>query len=317
MGSTGGGGSGSNTVTEKLLPDYAKHYVIKYMKRAKTLADPNNYEYDAEYNGDTYAEQHAYETEGITALSDRARNGSTIVAKGIDVLESIFDGTVLTENSTLDDLYEKESEALTQEFTEEILPDIDNEAVALLMVGSSGHQIQQAKASERVLKALLGVGRDIYHNDYETARDMQNNVLDDGIVYGHESIRDNELLRQAGLYQREYKQGKKTDKFNKWKAEQDIIIKKLEILGNAIRAVIGAQVTKTEPFYRVSPISQIAGLALAGAGMMASIYGKSPSSTRYANTGGASTPMQGTTEQSRLPVLEMKESLVTNYNPEQ
>mgnify|MGYP001558582277 CR=1 FL=1 len=278
------GGSGANTITEKFLPDFAEGSVKIYVKRAWNMADPDsgNYSLSTLDSLDTYAEWNANEQDGIDALATRADNGSSIVQKGIDLLEDIFDGSKLNANTKLDDAYTKKADILKQQLTEEILPNLESEVLSIGMLGSSGHNILQAKAAEKILTVLIDTSKDIYFDDYEIARDIQENSLGHGIVYGSESARNAELLRQAGLYIREYNQGNLEDAYRRWLANQIHAITKLEILGNAIRATIGSGVTKTEPFYRPKPIAQLAGLAMAGAGLFASFYkGTTPVSNQY------------------------------------
>lgn len=288
----GGSGSGANTVFTNLIPDFAELAVEKYVKKAYQLADPKSdrYNLDNLENQDTYAEQNSNETDGIEALATRATEGSPVVDKAIDLLGDIFEGNKLNANTKSDSAYETNAEIIKQQLTEEILPDLESEALSLGMFGSSGHNIKQAKAAEIVLSKLIDASKGIYFDNYETARDIQENALGHGVVYGSESIRNNELLRQAGLYKREYAQGALEDDYRKWTARQMHEITKLEILGNAIRATVGASVTRTEPFYRPKAISQIAGLALAGAGLFATFYkGTTPTTSQY-NSAGTYTP---------------------------
>ena len=277
-------GSGANTVTTKLLPDFAEGSVKRYVTRAWNMANPktDKYNIDALKALSTYAEWNSDEQEGIEALATRADEGSSIVQKGKDLLEDIFDGAKLNANTKQDDAYTTKADILKQQLTEEILPSYESEALSIGMLGSSGHNVLQAKAAEKALAELTNISKNIYFDDYETARNLQENALGHGIVYGGESIRDAELLRQAGLYIREYNQGDLEDNYRRWLAEQVHAITKLEILGNAIRATVGSSVTKTEPYFVPKPISQLAGMAMAGASLFASFYkGTSPSASPY------------------------------------
>lgn len=304
-------GSGANVITEKSpLPDYSRPYVEKYVNKAFDLANPNEKgSYKIDYKEETYAIWDDNEQDGIANLATRARNGDDKVRpakKGKALVEEIIEGKKLNTNPKLSDLYDKQSDSIIQEFEEETLPAIENEALMLGMFGSSGHHIRQAKEAEKVLTKLINTSENIYYDDYETARDIQENSLGHGIVYGHESTRDWELLRQAGLYEREYEQGKLENTFKIWKAEQEHSVRKLEILGNAIRGLVGSHVTKTEPFYVPSPLSQIAGLALSGAGLVASFYGKtSPNASQYSSS--SNTP-------NAIPSNLTPNSL-SNFNP--
>lgn len=77
------GGSGANTVTTKLLPDFAETSVKRYVTRAWNMANPktDKYNIDALKALSTYAEWNSDEQEGIEALATRADDGSSIVQK--------------------------------------------------------------------------------------------------------------------------------------------------------------------------------------------------------------------------------------------
>ncbi len=296
----GKNGSGATTVVEDPIPDYLKGKVAEYVGEAQMLATPKGSGgvFKEEYSEDTYAEMNDDEKNGIAALATRGKNGSAIVSRGKAILEDIATGGQLNANPKLDDYFSAKAEAIAQEFKEQTLPAIDSEALMLGMFGSSGHQIRQIKAAENAAARLAEASEGAYYDDYENSRGVQENIHGHVMVYGHEGARDAKLLQQAGLYMREYNQGKLDDAFKKWKSDQERVVTKLEILGNAIRAMIGSYASKTEPYYRPGPIGQIAGLALAGGGLFASIYSKtSPNSSQYQQPASQSMalPSSGTT----------------------
>lgn len=275
-------GSGSNNVVvENPIPDWARNEFEKYLNRSERYSRESNtalslYDYTGPIpnENDTYAKRNNDEIDGITALAARARNGSLVVTSGKALVVKNLDGDNLNINTNTDELYDVASETLLQELDEEVLPDLEFEALSLNMFGSSGFAVKQAKVAEKGLKQLLDTGKNIFYGDYKFERDNQQSSLTHAITYGSESIRDAELLRQSGLYDREYEQGILTAAYREWHADQIHLIRKLEVFGNGIRAVVGAQYRKVvEPFYRPSPMTQIAGLAFAGAGIAASFYG--------------------------------------------
>lgn len=277
-----GGGSGSTSVvTENPIPVWAKDEITLYLNRSRSISDPGDktfilYEYTGTIpsENDTYAKRNNDEIDGINALANRARNGSDIVASGKTLIQNNLDSVNLNSDTNNDDIYDVAKEELLQELDEELFPSIEFEALSLNMFGSSGHAIRQAKTSEKALKQLLNKSKEIYYGDYRFERNNQDNNLPQAINYGTESTRDAELLRQAGLYDREYEQGKLTAAYREYHDDQMFLIRRLEVLGNALRAIVGAQYKKVvEPFYRPSSIAQIAGFAMAGAGLAASFYG--------------------------------------------
>lgn len=265
----GGGSGASNSVVEQnLLPAYAQTYVKDYLARSQTLSKTG---YQT-YQGLTYAAQDQNEVDGIAALKTRATNGHPIITKGEQLLRDILDGNKLNINPKLNDSYSKKLETLIQQFEEEELPRLDQKYNLVNGYGSDAHQADQAKLAENLMARLTEVGAQLYYNDYVTERGRQSESLGYTIQYGTQDVINAELLKQVGLYIREYQQGSLEDAYKKWMDEQVAITRRLEYAGNSIRAMVGAQSQTVEPYYRPSTMSQIAGFAFAGAGLATSIY---------------------------------------------
>ncbi|MCR4293620.1 MAG: hypothetical protein NUV76_12175 [Candidatus Kuenenia sp.] len=266
-----GAGSSNQTVTTNLLPDYAQPYVEAYLTKMTELS---NLGY-ATYPGATYAEQNTNELDGITALATRGRNSSPLITKSKTLLQNILDGLKFNINPKIDAAYSKRAENIVKEFEEDTLPRLNQRFNLTNNFASDSHHWAQSKAAEAVMAKLQEFGMDLYFKDYLSERLLQINSLSDAKQYGEQEVTDAEILRSAGVLDREWQQGKLEDTYKKWRDEIERIIKRLEILGNGVRTIVGAQEEETHPFYRPSPISQIAGLALAGAGMFAMVRGMS------------------------------------------
>lgn len=272
----GGGGGGSyNTIEENPLPDWAQDEVAWYLSEANRISgDPSAY---VTYSGITYAPRNINETDGIAALSIRGIDGSPTVIKGTTLLTAISDGDKINANPKTDDSFGKIAEIGIEAFEEEVLPAITIAALQAGRYGGDSFHRLQAKAAKKLMDNFIDVADEHYAESYLNERTIQNQGLPANIAFGNQDIVDAELLHQAGMYEREYQQGVLEDEFRKWLDEQEGSVRRLEILGNAIRAMVGAQVTKTEPYYRPNDWSKIAGIALAGVGMLANFSGKQTS----------------------------------------
>ena len=268
MGSKGSG-SNNQTVTTNLLPDYAQPHVIKYLD-AMTILSNNAY---ATYTGSTYAAQNADEVDGIAALAARGRNGSALVVSGSASIDDILSDLRFNTNTKIDESYTKQAEVFVREFEEETLPTINQIFNLANNYGSMSHAWAQAKASEKVMLKLQEIGMNMYFEDYMKERTFQISNLDNAIIYGEQPVNDADTLRSAGELQREFALGQLEDNYKKWHDEIIKVTKRLELLGNGLRTIVGAQHEETAPFYRPSPFAAIAGLALAGAGAYAAIKG--------------------------------------------
>ena len=280
-GGGGGGGSTDSVAYTNLLPTYIPNiqtWAMSYISQALALSIANF----TAYPNPTYAAQNADETDGITKLATRGSSGHSIESEGETYLQSLISGNYIGANPYLDTLYAKKLEEILQKFTEDTLPNIAD--VYAFAWGGSEHNIEEAKAAERTADALKELGRTIYYDDHVIERRIQDAGLSHVIPYGMRAIRDAEMLRQAGVYAREYTQGHYTDNWKKWNENQILPIRNLDILGNAIKTILGTTRTTTTQYYKPSAFQEIAGVALTGL----SIYSMFANTTRnpYYNPAG-------------------------------
>lgn len=268
-----GGGGGDSIVVQNALPAYLKDDVKTYVQKSTDWSDPGNSIFLTDYNGSTYAPQNINETGGIGKLITRATTSPMTITKARTLIQNNLGGVNLNVNTKADTYYAKRAEILTQELEEEILPAIKIKASMLNMYGSSGMHVEMAKASEQIAAKLLEISKEVYYDDYETNKAHQFRAIETAITYAIESRRDWELLLQAGYYKKEYTQGSLSDTYTQWRATRDREVTKLEILGNAIRATLGSWTKEIKPLHVPSLIGQTAGLAFAGAGLIANMYG--------------------------------------------
>lgn len=279
----GGRGSGSAVSTINLIPAYAQPTVKQYVLDMKALSE-NDLLFA--YTAATYATQSFDETDGIARLSTRAAAGSVMISKGETVLRDTYDGTKLNANPKMDELFAKKKEAIIQEFDEEILPRIDAAFNAIGRFGGGSHHVAQTKAAEVVMKKISDLAYEVYGGGYWTERVIQVAALRLSIPFGTQEVKDIELQRKVGLFKREFTQGANEDAFRRDRANVDARIKRIEILGNAIRTVLGAHVTRIEPLHMPGAFQQMAGIALTGLSLYGMAKGAMPGQQAATPTGG-------------------------------
>ena len=277
----GGGGGGSNTVNENPLPTYATPYVQSFLTRSNALS-LSGYQ---PYTGDTYAARNADEEDGITALATRAQNHHAIITRAETLLRNSLDGLKIGINPKLDTLFARKKEELIQEFEEETIPNLSRNALAVEGWGGGSHHIMQARMAESLAKKIADLVTELYGEDYFQEKEKRIASLGYGIRYGTEDMNDAEILRQAGLFNREYTQGIYDDTYKAWKDEETASVKRLEILGNAIRSLVGATNSEVKPLHRPNTMAEIAGLAMTGMSLYASFYGKGPTQSPTLSAG--------------------------------
>jgi hypothetical protein len=275
----GGGGSGDSVSYTNLIPTYIpgfQDWTVEYLASAAALS-MSNY---TPYSGLTYAAQDANETDGIAALATRGRYGSTIELDGKALLRNLYDGLKIASNSKIGALYAAQIEALLQEFDEDVLPQI--RANYVLAWGGSEHNVAEAKAAERMMAKINDIAK-MYYDDYRHERSLQQQAMAHATPYGLQCIRDMDMLRQAGVYAREFVQKGYENDWEKWNDEMTFPIRNLDILGNAVRTILSTYRQTSTKYYRPSTIAQIAGVAIAGLSLYSMFSGTSMSP--YTNAG--------------------------------
>lgn len=269
----GGGGSQDMVSYTNLLPTYIPNiqtWATAYIQSALDMAGtPGNF---TEYTNPTYAAQNANELAGIAALALRGTGGATVEAYGKDYLRDLYDGLRLNTNSKIAAFYAKKIEALLEEFDDSVMPIIQHQHV--FSFGGSDHNIEEAKAAKKMMARINEIAL-MFYEDYIQERQLMHQGMAHATPYGLQCIRDGEMLRQAGAYEREYAQGALQDVWDHYNEVQILPIRNLDILGNAVKTILSTSRTQTVQYHRPSTLSQIAGFAIAGLSLYSMYSGTS------------------------------------------
>ena len=295
------GTKGTATTVVDKLPGYVKNFVYSgtyeekdgiweldssrpygkegYLPWADDLARDKDYDDLWLYKDDngnyisTYAEQDEYEISGISNLANRGRDGDSLIKnKAIPYIEGVLDGDYLTgTKAEFITMLEKVTDKPKGRF-EEIL---DGIGTSLYVVGdlSSRNLAKEVIEEDRYYDRIAAFTK---AQNYKSERRRQEHAISYGVEYGKQAVVDAEILRMAGLYQREYDQGSLTDVYKRQYNKLVTKVRRLEILGNAVRALVGSQEAETKPYYRASPAMGIVGGAVSGASMGAMVSGGNP-----------------------------------------
>jgi len=269
----GGGGSQDMVTMTNLLPTYIPNiqsWATAYIQSAMDMAgSPGNF---TEYTDPTYAEQNANELAGIAALALRGTTGAAVEAYGKDYLRDLYDGLKLNTNSKIAAHYGKRIEALLEEFDDSVMPIIQHQHV--FSFGGSDHNIAEARAAKLMMAKINEIAK-MFYEDYIQERQLMHQGMAHATPYGLQCIRDGEMLRQAGAYEREYNQGSLQDVWDHYNEVQILPIRNLDILGNAVKSILSTSRTQTVQYHKPSAISQIAGFAIAGLSLYSMYSGTS------------------------------------------
>jgi hypothetical protein len=261
----GGGGGAEDSQSymfTNLLPTYIPNiqtWATTYIQNAiSKMSAPGNY---TEYTDPTYAAQNANELAGIAALALRGSAGVQIEADGKSYLRDLYDALNLNTNTKIAAHYAKLIEALLEEFDDTVMPIIQHQHV--FAFGGSDHNVAEALASKKMMAKINEIAS-LFYADYRQERQLMHEGLAHATPYGLQCIRDAEMLRQAGVYEREYAQGALQDAWDHYNEVQLLPIRNLDIAGNAVKTVLGTTRSTATTFHKPSALSQVAGLAIAG-----------------------------------------------------
>jgi len=258
----GGGGSQDMVSYTNLLPTYIpgiQTWASAYLQQAiDMMQSPGNF---SEYTPLTYAAQNANELAGIAALALRGTAGAEVEADGKAYLRDLYDGLKINTNSKIAAFYAKRIEALLEEFDDAVMPIIQHQHV--FSFGGSDHNVAEALAAKKMMAQINEIAK-MFYDDYLTERQMQHQGVAHATPYGLQCIRDGEMLRQAGAYEREYAQGGLQDAWDRYNEVQILPLRNLDIAGNAVKTILSTSRTQTTQYHKPSILSQIAGFAIAG-----------------------------------------------------
>lgn len=266
-----GGGGGNSTTYTNLLPTYipgVQAAVEEWMAAAITLSSSNF----SAYTDPTYAAQNADETDGIAAVATRGRYGSTIELDGKAHLRNLYDGLKLNVNTKIASFYAAQIAELIQSFDEEVLPAIRKNYV--FAWGGSEHNVAEAIAAEKMMGKINEIAK-MFYDDYVHERSLMQQGMAHATPYGLQCIRDMEMLRQAGVYTREYDQGSKMDAWERYNEAAILPVRNLDILGNAVKTILSTTRIATAQYYKPPKWTQIAGMAITGLSLYSMFSGTS------------------------------------------
>ena len=272
-----GGSHGSTTTTAFNLPPAAMDFAKEYLTRSNAITNDAAYDtYFALYSNSSlpvgadptyapyqYIDSHYPEKEGIVALAARI-NGNATINKGKTFIQNVLNGGFLEGSDAdfttmLDDATGKP----TATFTNDVRPKL---GASLYLVGDlSGENVAYTLSASLAARYLDRVTSSIKHLNYQEERQRQHGISRIVPVYAEEPIRDAEASHRAGLRYRVWLHGKYTADYELWQDKQTSGLRRAEVLGNAIRSLVGSQTTRTEPYHRPSPISGAISGAMMGA----------------------------------------------------
>lgn len=260
----GGGGGTSTTIAEPAAE--VKPYLAPFMERATGLS---NKPYEA-YTGQTVAGQNPYQTQAISSIANRAATGSPVQQAGQGVAYDTLTGQYLdpASNPWLAKTYGMAARDLSQNYANTVAPNINSSFSLAGRYGSGAHQNAMNMANQTLGQELGDLGTSIYGGAYGQERQNMMNTMMGSPQLAASDYADYQQMLGAGDIVQNQQQNELTDLYNRWAQQQQYPYSQLDVIGNALRTTMGAGGKTSVYGPETNPAGQLAGLALAGAGLL-------------------------------------------------
>ena len=216
----------------------------------------------AAYPGIINAPQDANELLGISKLATRGASGNPTIQAAYTLADNLINGDNLAGLPAA--LLSKISTQALAAFA--LVSALIGEK-ALYVGDPDTTFLAQTLTANTPATYLARLNAKIENDNYHAERASMDTAIGLGIELAKQSAVDAETLRKSGLYVREYLQGTYERSHKLFIETEELNVYKLEILGNALRAITGSQQTTTSSDQTPSGIMQAVGIASAGAGI--------------------------------------------------
>lgn len=231
-----------------------------YLDRAKTESDALkgvNF-----FSIAMITDQAVEEIDAIARLAARGRNGNVTISKAKDHLTEILDGDHLEGSAAFLTAVGKADTKADDAFTDDVSVKLG--ATPFVIGDPDPSNLAQSLSSTTSAKYRARMAAEMQAKNYQFERGIQSGAVPLGIDFAAEEVNDAEMVRRAGLYDREYRQSVLEDNYRKVIEKDSNAVRTLEVLGNAVRTLVGAQEAHTTPYYRPSPLMGAVGGAITG-----------------------------------------------------
>lgn len=219
-----GGGGGSSTTTQSIpreLKPLAKAYAAKAMDLSDDAYNP--------YRGDRYADLNRNQLTGVSAMADRAMNGSDTIANAEAALNRNIAGGQT--NPYLDEMVGRAQDSVRSQF--------NTGAVNSGSFGNSGLQ-------EQFQKGLGDVATQMYGNAYETDRARQMQSIGMAQQFGNQAYTDAEQLLKAGQVQQDAAQQDSDFAYQQFQEQENLPYKQLAAMSGVFGTNLGSMTTSKQ-----------------------------------------------------------------------
>ena len=260
------GGQSSQTSTQTSAPwDVQQPYLQQGFQTAQNLAGrPQSY-----YPNSTVTPFSPQSDLALQLTAGRALQGSPLTGEAQNLGLNTLQGNYLNGSPWLDQMYDRGVGAMTRNFSDSVLPNIDSQFAGKGRYGSDLWSNQKDMAMDNLGRQLEGYATNLYGGNYDQERGRQMQAMSMAPGLAAQDYVDFGQLGNAGAMIEGKAQGLIGDQMNRYNFYQGEPDQRLSQYMNQIGGQYGGttQGTQTQPMYGGSPFMDILGGGLSLAGM--------------------------------------------------
>lgn len=220
---SGGGGGGSSTTVQS-IPDELKPLASAYTSKAINLGNQSY----TPYTGQRYANLNGTQNAAISAIQDRALNGSATLNNAESNLNSIISGD--STNPYLDQSVSKALDSVQSRV---------NSQFSNNNFGSTAHQ-------QTLSDSLGSTANQMYSDNYQSDQNRRLSAINSAPTFANQAYTDASQLMSAGQVQQDQAQNNLDFNYQQYQDQQILPYKQLAAMSGVFGSNLGSTSTTTQ-----------------------------------------------------------------------
>lgn len=220
---SGGGGGGSSTTVQS-IPDELKPLASAYTSKAINLGNQSY----TPYTGQRYANLNGTQNAAISAIQDRALNGSATLNNAESNLNSIISGD--STNPYLDQSVSKALDSVQSRV---------NSQFSNNNFGSTAHQ-------QTLSDSLGSTANQMYSDNYQSDQNRRLSAINSAPTFANQAYTDASQLMSAGQIQQDQAQNNLDFNYQQYQDKENLPYKQLAAMSGVFGSNLGSTSTTTQ-----------------------------------------------------------------------
>lgn len=219
-----GGGGGGSSKTVQSIPDELKPLATAYTNKAINLGNQSY----TPYTGQRYANLNGTQNAAISAIQNRALNGSATMNNAESNLNDIISGNA--SNPYLDGSVNKALDSVQSRV---------NSQFANNNFGSTAHQ-------QTLADSLGSTANQMYSDNYQSDQNRRLSAINSAPTFGNQAYTDASQLMSAGQVQQDQQQNNLDYGYQQYQDAQNLPYKQLAAMSGVFGSNLGSTSTTTQ-----------------------------------------------------------------------